>query len=71
MFEMGRQRHSRRHGEKIMYGREDRLDAGGAEVRGPLKFQALVTGRRKPGACLGEEGEGEHNTVDLVFDLET
>lgn len=37
----------------------------------PLKFQALVTGRRKPGACMGEVGEGEHDMVDLVFDLET
>lgn len=41
MLEMGRQRHSRRHGEKIMCGCDDRLDAGGAEVRGPAEVSGF------------------------------
>lgn len=35
-----------------------------------LKFQALVTGRWKPGTCLGEVEDGEQDMEDWVLDLD-
>lgn len=40
------------------------------ESKMPLKFQALVTRRWKPGECLREVEGREQDMVNLVLDLE-